>query len=90
MRRVIREHSRDFAAIVVLFVFALVTVLVIFSQQRLTFPGWVPLVGEDRFELKAELSSAQAVTPGQGQTVNIAGIKVGDITRVDLRRAPPS
>jgi phospholipid/cholesterol/gamma-HCH transport system substrate-binding protein len=84
MRRAIREHSRDFAAIIVLFAFALVTVLVIFSQQRLTVPAWVPLVGEDRFELKAELSSAQAVTPGQGQTVNIAGIKVGDITRVDL------
>ena len=31
-----------------------------------------------------EFESAQAVTPGQGQTVNIAGIKVGDITEVNL------
>ena len=47
-------------------------------------PSWVPLFGGDRFELKAEFSSAQAVTPGQGQSVDIAGIRVGEVTGVEL------
>ncbi len=44
----------------------------------------MPILGDERFELKAELSTAQAVTPGQGQTVNIAGVKAGDISDVEL------
>jgi phospholipid/cholesterol/gamma-HCH transport system substrate-binding protein len=44
----------------------------------------VPLIGTDRFELQADFSSAQAVTPGQGQSVDIAGIQVGDVTGVEL------
>ena len=56
----------------------------ILSQQQQPYPSWVPFLGDDRFELKAELSTAQAVTPGQGQTVNISGVKVGDISDVEL------
>ena len=56
----------------------------ILSQQQQPLPSWVPFLGEDRFELKAEFSTAQAVTPGQGQTVNIAGVKVGDVSEVEL------
>ena len=41
-------------------------------------------MGKDFFVLKAEFSTAQAVTPGQGQTVNIAGVKVGEIKEVKL------
>jgi phospholipid/cholesterol/gamma-HCH transport system substrate-binding protein len=84
VKRAIREHSRDFVAIAVLAVLALVATGVILVQQSANFPSWVPVLGGDHFELKAELSSAQAVTPGQGQSVNIAGIKVGTISRVDL------
>jgi phospholipid/cholesterol/gamma-HCH transport system substrate-binding protein len=84
MRRAIREHLRDFIAIGVLFVFGLAVTGVILSQQQAPYPSWVPFLGDDTIELKAELSTAQAITPGQGQTVNIAGIKVGDITEVDL------
>jgi phospholipid/cholesterol/gamma-HCH transport system substrate-binding protein len=84
MRRAIREHLRDFIAIAILFVMGLAATVVILSQQQAPYPDWVPILGDDTFELKGEFTSAQAVTPGQGQTVNIAGIKVGDITNVDL------
>ena len=84
MKRAIREHLRDFVAIGVLIVLGLVTTGVILSQQSANLPSWLPFLGHDRFELKAQFSSAQAVTPGQGQTVNIAGIKVGQVTGVDL------
>ena len=84
MRRAIREHLRDFVAIGVLMVLAAITSGVILSQQRLTLPGWVPVLGSDHFELEIEIASAQAVTPGQGQSLNIAGIKVGDVTEVKL------
>ena len=30
------------------------------------FPSWVPFLGDDHFELKAEFTTAQAVTPGPG------------------------
>ncbi len=84
MRKAIRDHARDFAAVIGLVVIAAAMTLVILTQQRLSFPEWVPGLGEDRFELKAEFTSAQAVVPGQGQTVNIAGIKVGDVSEVEL------
>jgi phospholipid/cholesterol/gamma-HCH transport system substrate-binding protein len=84
VRRAIREHAKDFIAIIVLFAFALLTTTIIFAKQGFTLPDWVPLVGSNRFELKAEFTTAQAVTPGQGQTVDIAGLKVGAITDVEL------
>jgi phospholipid/cholesterol/gamma-HCH transport system substrate-binding protein len=84
LKRAIREHLRDFVAVVVLIVIALVTTAVIVVSQQATFPSWVPFVGTSSFDIKADVASAQAVTPGQGQTVNIAGIKVGSIKSVDL------
>ena len=84
MRRAIREHLRDFVAIGVLAVLGLAAAGVILAQQSANLPSWVPFLGHDHFELKAEFSSAQAVTPGQGQTVDIAGIKVGQVSRVNL------
>jgi len=84
MKRAIREHLRDFIAIAALFVIGLLVTGYILSQQQQPYPSWIPFLGDDRFELKAELSSAQAVTPGQGQTVNIAGVKAGDISDVEL------
>lgn len=80
----IRKHLRDAAAIVVLLVVALIVVLVILSHQRVSLPGGVPLLGKDFVEVDAELTTAQAVTPGQGQTVNIAGVQVGQIASVKL------
>lgn len=84
MRRVIREHLRDFIAVIGLFLVGLAVTGYVLSQQQQPYPSWIPLLGDDRFELKAELSTAQAVTPGQGQTVNISGVKAGDISNVEL------
>ena len=53
---------------------------IIVQNQRLR----IPLLEEKPFELKAEMTTAQAVTPGQGQTVRVAGVRVGDISSVDL------
>ena len=84
MRRAIREHLTDFIAIAAVLVAGLAVTAYILSQQQQPYPSWVPILGDDRFEVKAELSTAQAVTPGQGQTVNIAGVKAGDISEVEL------
>ena len=81
----IRKHLFDFLAIIGLVVVAVAVSVVILGHQRLTLPGWVPFVGQDFFTFSAAMSTAQAVTPGQGQTVNIAGVQVGEITSVTLR-----
>ena len=43
-----------------------------------------PCSGANYYTLKAEFQTAQAVTPGQGQAVTIAGAKIGEIASVDL------
>ena len=77
----IRKHLRDFLAVAGLCVIALLTVYVLLQQQRLR----IPVLEEKPFELKAEFETAQAVTPGQGQTVVVAGVKIGDISKVELQ-----
>jgi phospholipid/cholesterol/gamma-HCH transport system substrate-binding protein len=47
-------------------------------QERLRFP-W-----EHVMHVSADFSSGQAVTPGQGQQVTIAGVKIGEIGKVEL------
>lgn len=84
MRKALRRYFRDFVAVVVLGLIGITGLFVILSQQSSALPSWFPLLGENRFELKVELQTAQAVTPGQGQTVNISGVKVGDVTDVEL------
>jgi phospholipid/cholesterol/gamma-HCH transport system substrate-binding protein len=85
VRTAIRKHWLDFVAILGLIVIAGAVAVFILGKQRLTLPAWVPLVGKDFFVLKADMSTAQAVTPGQGQTVNIAGVEVGEISNVELK-----
>src|ERR671923_2594800 len=84
MSRAIQKHLRDFIAILVLVVLALLVAGYILTNQRFYLPGWVPVVGSDFYELKGEFQTAQSVMPGQGQTVDIAGVKVGDVKSVNL------
>ncbi len=84
MKKALRTYTRDFIAVLVLGAIGLAALFVILSQQASALPSWFPLLGEDRFELKTEFQTAQAVTPGQGQTVDISGVDVGDVTKVEL------
>ncbi len=84
MSRALRGRTRDLIAVVVLLVAGLTAVLVIISQQKASLPGWVPLFGQEFFELEAEFLPAQAVTPGQGQAIDISGIQVGKVGNVNL------
>jgi phospholipid/cholesterol/gamma-HCH transport system substrate-binding protein len=80
VRRAIAKHARHVGAVVGLALIAAVVAGYILSHQRLRFP-W-----EGRpFELQAAFSTAQAVTPGQGQTVRVSGVRVGDISGVKLK-----
>jgi phospholipid/cholesterol/gamma-HCH transport system substrate-binding protein len=79
MKKAIKDHLRDFLAILGLVTVALVTTWIIVQEQRLR----IPVIEERPFELKAEMETAQAVTPGQGQTVRVAGVRVGDISKVE-------
>jgi phospholipid/cholesterol/gamma-HCH transport system substrate-binding protein len=81
MKTAIRKHFRDFLAVAGLSIIALLTVYLILQQQRLR----IPVLEEKPFTLKADFETAQAVTPGQGQTVVVAGVKIGDIQSVELK-----
>jgi phospholipid/cholesterol/gamma-HCH transport system substrate-binding protein len=80
MATAIRKHLRDFIAVAALLLVALATTWVILQEQRLR----IPVLEERPFELKAEFETAQAVVPGQGQTLRVAGVRVGDVESVEL------
>lgn len=84
LSRQARGHRNDTIAIVVLAIAGIAMMLGIFTQQKASLPAWLPVVGEEFDHISAQFSSAQAVTPGQGQAVDIAGIQVGKVTSVDL------
>lgn len=84
MTTAIRKHMRDFLAIIALVVIAALVGGYVLAHQRIYLPAWVPIVGKDDYILKAQFQTAQALTPGQGQTVDIAGVQVGEISNVDL------
>jgi phospholipid/cholesterol/gamma-HCH transport system substrate-binding protein len=77
----IRKHLTDALAIVVLFAIAIAVTGYIVSQQASR--GTFPFIEKSPYELKAQFSDAQAVIPGQGQTVRVAGVEVGKIGNVE-------
>ena len=80
MATAIRKHLRDFIAVAGLFVIALGATYYILQEQRLR----IPVLEERPFELKAEFETAQAVVPGQGQTIRVAGVRIGDVSKVEV------
>jgi phospholipid/cholesterol/gamma-HCH transport system substrate-binding protein len=84
LSRQARGRRKDTIAILALAVVGIVMLLGIFIQQKASLPAWIPFVGEEFEQISAEFSSAQAVTPGQGQAVDVAGVQIGKVTSVDL------
>jgi phospholipid/cholesterol/gamma-HCH transport system substrate-binding protein len=84
VKRQIKKQAPVFVTIILLFVLAAGIAGYILSNQRFYLPAWVPVLGTDFYEVEAELPTAQAVVPGQGQTVNVAGVKVGEVGQVTL------
>ena len=81
MKKAIKDHLRDFLAIAALMLLAVGIGSYILSNQRLRFP----FIEEKPFVVKLELPDAQAVQPGQGQTVRTAGVEIGQIGKVVLK-----
>lgn len=78
MRRAINRHRRDFIAIIGLVALAVATIAYILEHQpAFTF-------GRSYYQVKAEFAESAAVTPGQGQSVTIAGVQVGLVGGVQL------
>lgn len=80
MRKAIKDHLRDMVALLGLLAIATTVGVYILNKQRLRFP----IIEETPYRLKAAFDTAQAVTPGQGQTVRVAGIRIGDIAETEL------
>jgi phospholipid/cholesterol/gamma-HCH transport system substrate-binding protein len=78
VRRAIRAHRVDFAAIAVLVVAAIGVSAYILEHQ----PSFV--FGQSYYTVRAPFATAAAVTSGQGQAVTIAGVQVGQIGGVSL------
>ncbi|MEA2348868.1 MAG: phospholipid/cholesterol/gamma-HCH transport system substrate-binding protein [Thermoleophilaceae bacterium] len=66
------------AAIVVMMILASLVAAYILSNQRITWP-W-----QQFYEVTGQFENAQAVLPGRGQAVTISGVRVGEISRVEL------
>jgi phospholipid/cholesterol/gamma-HCH transport system substrate-binding protein len=79
-----RGHRTDTIAILLLALVGIVMMLGIFTQQKASLPSWIPVVGEEFDHISAEFTTAQAVTPGQGQAVDVSGIQIGKVASVNL------
>src|SRR3954449_7771906 len=80
-RRILFRNVGSFASMVSIFLLAGFTAIYILDHQNLR----LPVLDEKAWTLKAEFTSAQAVVPGQGQTIRVSGIRVGDVSKVQLR-----
>ena len=81
MKRAIKTHALDFTAIIVLIVVSIAVAGYILNHERLRFP----FIQSSPYVLNAEFSTGQAVTPGQGQTVRVSGVQIGEVGNVTLK-----
>ncbi|HEV2787487.1 MAG TPA: MlaD family protein, partial [Solirubrobacteraceae bacterium] len=79
MRKQVRAHGWQVLALLAIMTAGIVVGAYVLAHQRLRFP-W-----EDTYKIAAELSTAQAITPGQRQVVAVAGVTVGEVASVRLR-----
>lgn len=84
MKRAIAVHRADFTAVIVLVVAAIAVTAYIFAHEP-AFTGVFGLFGRSYYAVKVDFSTASAVTTGQGQTIDIAGVEVGQIGGVTVQ-----
>ena len=80
MMTAIRKNLRNFIAVVALVILASGISYYILQEQRLR----IPILEEKPFQFSAEFDNAQGVVAGQGQTLRVAGVRVGDVAKVEL------
>ncbi|HYF28091.1 MAG TPA: MlaD family protein, partial [Baekduia sp.] len=81
MKRAIIKNLPAFGAIIALTAIGLVVTFVILKgQDKMAFP-WE----DEPVRMTAVLDDASAVTPGQGQAVQVAGVQIGQIADVELK-----
>ncbi len=78
MSRAVREYGRFVAVIVLFAVISVVCGAYILSQQHLRTPL------QDRYTVRLQLPTAQSLTSGKSQPVNVAGVRVGDVVKTQL------
>lgn len=78
MKRALRTYGRFVFAIAFFAVLAAVTGAYILANQRLTLPT------QDRYTIYADVTSASGLAPGLGQAVNVAGVRVGQISGAEI------
>jgi phospholipid/cholesterol/gamma-HCH transport system substrate-binding protein len=76
--RGVRRHLTELLALLAIAAVSVPVAAYILDHQRLRFP-WQHVI-----TIQAEFQNAQAVSPGQGQTVTIAGVKIGEIAKVEV------
>jgi len=81
VKRAIKNHLSDFIAILVLVVLAVGVTGYILTQEGFR----LPFISKPQFTINAQFSTAQAVTPGQGQTVRVSGVQIGTLSGVSLK-----
>jgi phospholipid/cholesterol/gamma-HCH transport system substrate-binding protein len=81
VKRAIRTHLTDFVAILVLLVLSVGVAGYILTKERLR----LPFIAPSEYTLNAAFQTAQAVTPGQGQSVRVSGVQIGEIGPVTLK-----
>jgi phospholipid/cholesterol/gamma-HCH transport system substrate-binding protein len=82
LRDQLERYRTAFFSLLAMIVLAVLISGYILAHQNLSLPGWFPVLGKEYTTLKAEFRTAQAVAPGQGQAVTIAGAKIGEIASV--------
>ena len=81
MKQAIKKNVKWVAAIFGLAIFSGVVALYVFSQQHFR----LPLVSASPLKLNVAMDTAESVTPGQGQQVQVAGVRIGRIKGVKLQ-----
>ena len=84
LRKALRYNAKAGVALILLVLASSAVGGYILANQRLNYPAWIPVIGEKLFKLEVELDTGQGVLPGQGQAVNVSGVRVGDIAGIEL------